>query len=351
MDSEEALVRIRSTSALRADGIEGVSERLHDDEIPVDLGLVRRLIHHQLPQYVSLPIAPLSASGSSNALFRLGDELLVRLPRQPGGSASIEKEARWLPQVGPRLPTAVPEIVAIGDPGFGYPERWSVVRWIDGDTATVPEPGVQADPPLGGLVSDLAAAIRALREVDVPADTQVDPELRWYRGEPLAARDGDTRRHIEECRAIPGLELDLDAALEVWAQAMALPGSARVVTPRWYHGDLLTENLLVRRGRLAAVLDFGGLAVGDPTVDLIVAWEVLDAASRDVFRRVVGVDDETWLRGRAWALSLAVMTFPYYWSTMPQRCANHVAVVRSILIDAGIVDEGPHPPAPVRPRS
>jgi aminoglycoside phosphotransferase (APT) family kinase protein len=90
----------------------------------------------------------------------------------------------------------------------------------------------------------------------------------------------------------------------------------------------------VREGRLAAMLDFGGLAVGDPTVDLIVAWEVLDPASREVFRRAVGVDQTSWLRGRAWALSLALMTFPYYWSTMPDRCASRLAVARSILADA-----------------
>ena len=100
------------------------------------------------------------------------------------------------------------------------------------------------------------------------------------------------------------------------------------------HGDLLAENLLVRDGRLAAVLDFGGLAVGDPTVDLIVAWEVLDPASREVFRRAVGVDETSWLRGRAWALSLALITFPYYWSTMPDRCASRLAVARSVLADA-----------------
>jgi aminoglycoside phosphotransferase (APT) family kinase protein len=150
----------------------------------------------------------------------------------------------------------------------------------------------------------------------------------------LAAQDVHTRRAVEACRDISELDLDLDAALQVWEQAMALPGIEQVATPRWYHGDLLAENLLVRDGRLTAVLDFGGLAVGNPTVDLIVAWEVLDTASRDVFRQAVGADDPTWLRGRAWALTLALGTFPYYWVTMPDRCASRLAIARSILAEA-----------------
>lgn len=241
-----------------------------------------------------------------------------------------------MPQIGPRLPAAVPEIVAIGEPGLGYPERWSVVRWLEGAVPTVADPSSEADPPRGGLALDLAAVVTALRDIDVPSSALADPELRWYRGAPLATRDVDTRRCVQACRAISGLDLDLDASLEVWEQAMALPGSTRAPTPRWYHGDLLAENLLVHEGRLAAVLDFGGLSVGDPTVDLIVAWEVLDAASRDVFRQAVRTDDEAWLRGRAWALSLALMTFPYYWVTMPDRCASRHAVARSVLVDAAL---------------
>jgi aminoglycoside phosphotransferase (APT) family kinase protein len=311
-----------------------VTSRLHDDELLIDVQLVRALVDRTVPEFASLPLKPLRRSGSSNALFWLGEELVVRLPRQPGGSLTIEKEARWLPQIGPLLPAAVPEIVAIGEPGFGYPERWSIVRWLEGDVPTVADPGREADPPLHGLALDLAAVVTALGDIDVPSSAIADPELHWYRGAPLATRDVQTRRSIEACRIIPGLELDLVASLEIWEHAMSLPGSAQATAPRWYHGDLLAENLLVREGRLAAVLDFGGLSVGDPTIDLIVAWEVLDAASREVFRRAVGADDETWLRGRAWALSLALLTFPYYWATMPDRCASRLAMAGSILVDA-----------------
>ncbi|HEX7196301.1 MAG TPA: aminoglycoside phosphotransferase family protein [Candidatus Limnocylindria bacterium] len=300
----------------------------------VDVTLVRELVDQTFPEFSSLRLEALQLSGSSNALFRLGEDLLVRLPRQPGGSATIQKEARWLPWIGPLLPTAVPEIVGLGEPGFGYPERWSVLRWLEGQVPAVPGPGAQVDPSREALGLDLAAVVRALGEIDVPSDALADPELSWYRGEPLATRDEQTRRSLHECREIAGLDLDVDACLDVWEHAMALPGSAEAVAPRWYHGDLLAENLLVRDGRLAALLDFGSLAVGDPTVDLIAAWEVLDSGAREVFRRAVGCDDETWLLGRAWALSLAVMTFPYYWDSMPLRCHSRLAIARSVLVDA-----------------
>jgi aminoglycoside phosphotransferase (APT) family kinase protein len=311
-----------------------VAGRLHDDEFLIDVRLVRALVDRALPECASLSLSPLRASGSSNALFRLGGELLVRLPRQPGGSATIEKEARWLPQIGPLLPVSVPEVVAIGEPDLGYPERWSVVNWLDGDVPTVVGPGSDAAPTRRALAWDLATVVNALRDIDVPTSALADPALQLYRGAPLRTRDISTRRGVEACRAISDLDLNLDAALLVWEEAMALPDIGQASTPRWYHGDLLAENLLVRDGRLTAVLDFGGLAVGDPTVDLVVAWEVLDAASREVFRGVVGADEASWLRGRAWALSLALMTFPYYWRTMPDRCASRLAVARTVLADA-----------------
>ena len=306
--------------------IDGVARVLHDDELTIRRSTVRALVDRTLPGCRALPLRRLTASGSTNALFRLGEELLVRLPRRPGGAATIVKEARWLPLVGAGLPVRVPAMVAVGEPGFGYPEHWSVVRWIDGVTPTAADSSA-------GLAHDLAAVVTALRAVHVPPDALNDPGLSWYRGTPLVTQDHDTRLAITHCRAIAGLDLDLAAALAAWDHAMTLPAAARSAPPRWYHGDLVAENLLISGHRLAAVLDFGALAAGDPTVDLIGAWELLDTPARDVFRQSIGADDQTWLLGRAWALSLALRTFPYYWATMPQRCASRHATVQAILTD------------------
>jgi aminoglycoside phosphotransferase (APT) family kinase protein len=307
---------------------------LHADEIPIDVALVRALVSRVMPACADWPIRRLSSSGSTNALFRLGDELLVRLPRQPGGSATISKEASWLPTVRPLLPVSVPDVVAVFEPDLGYPERWSVVRWIEGAHPEVVGPDTSVDPRREGLATDLAKVLDALRQAEVPPGAADHPQLQSYRGRPLATMDQTTRENIERCRSLEDFDLDLDAAEQVWAHALNLPGAAERTTPCWYHGDLAAENLLVRNGTLAAVLDFGNLSIGDPTVDLVVAWEVLDAPSRDLFRSHVGVDDATWLRGRAWALCITLMIW-YYWTAMPGRRARCMAVGRNVLADAG----------------
>ncbi|HEV7204564.1 MAG TPA: aminoglycoside phosphotransferase family protein [Jatrophihabitans sp.] len=303
---------------------------LHEDELAIDDALVRALVDDTLPDLAGRPLARLAVSGSSNALFRLGDDLLVRLPRQPGGSETIAKESRWLPFLAPALPVAVPEIVAVGPPGHGYPEHWSVVRWIDGNLPPVPPAPGSTD----ALARDLAAFVAVLRDRPVPPGALADPSLRWYRGEPLPALDGATRQAIADCAARPGLALDLDACRRIWDDAMSEP--AAVPEPRWLHADLLAENILVRDGRLRAVLDFGALTVGDPTVDLVVAWELLDESGRDIFRAHLAVDDAQWRRGRAWALAIALMTFGYYWHTMPARCADRLVMARAVLADARV---------------
>jgi aminoglycoside phosphotransferase (APT) family kinase protein len=308
-----------------------VTGPLHDDELTIDVPLVRSLLEVSCPSYAGLRLRRLDASGSSNVLFRLGDDLLVRLPRQPGGTSAIETEQRWLPYVAAPLSVPVPQILAVGEPGFGYPERWSVVRWLEGEVPTGPTHG---EAPRSALARDLASVVTTLRGLAVPDEAAADPGLRWYRGEPLSRMDASTRRAIAECRAIDGLDLDLDACAAAWETTMRLPGVSDRVPPRWHHADLAAENLLVQDGRLAGVLDFGGLAVGDPTVDLGVAWDVLDPVARELFRDLVGVDEATWLRGRGWALALGVMTFPYYWSTMPDRCAQRRAMTRAVLADA-----------------
>ncbi len=172
-----------------------------------------------------------------------------------------------------------------------------------------------------------------LRTLEVPPAALTDPALRWYRGSPLAELDEEVRRWLGECREVEGLGLDVDAAQRTWDDVLAVPQAHEAGAPRWHHGDLLAENLLSRDGRLTAVLDFGCLSVGNPAVDLAVAWELLDPDARQTFRDGVRVDDGEWQVGRGWALALAIMTFPYYWHTMPDRCAHRLATARAVLDD------------------
>lgn len=308
-----------------------MARRLHEDELVTDVDTVRALLTAHAGRWAGLPVRPLAATGSSNALYGLGDDLLVRLPRQPGGSATIRKEARWGRQLASTLPVAVPEVLLVGAPGAGYPEQWSVVRWLEGGT-----------PPAGGpsspaLARDVAELVRSLRDAPVPEEARADVDLRWYRGGPLGALDDDVRAALAASEPVVGDRVDLAAALEVWEATMALPGIGERVPvgeERWLHGDLLAENLLVDDGRLAGLLDLGGLAVGDPTVDLAVAWEVLDAPGRAAFRGLVAVDEGAWLRGRGWALAIAAITFPYYAESMPARCADRLVMLQAVLDDA-----------------
>ncbi len=305
---------------------------LHDDELEVDTALVRRLVAQSVPRYADLHLEPLATTGSTNALFRLGEDLLVRLPRQPGGSATIEKEAQWLPLVARGVTTPLPEVVAVGDPGFGYPEKWAVTTRLDGHHPAVPW-NSSTSGSSNRLALDLARTISELRHVQLPPSALEDPALCWYRGGPLADLHDDFRTAVETCREIRGLDLDLERALKVWD--LALDAEQAIDShPTWYHGDLLAENLLIRDGGLAAVLDFGGLAIGDPTVDLIVAWEVLDPAGRETFRRALEVDDATWAKAMGWALLIAMITFPYYWDTMPSRCAARRSMAAAVLAEA-----------------
>lgn len=308
-----------------------MQNKMHKDEIPVNIELVRKLVGTQFPHFARLPLRKLGVSGSSNIQFRLGEDLLVRLPRLPGGGAVIKKEEHWTPIIGSHLPVAVPEFVGSGEPALGYSEQWSIVRWLDGEHPLV---CYSTDPPTAKrsqLATELAGMVLALRSIDVPQVAAADEQLCNYRGRALVEYDDQMRHNIEQCRSMDGLNLDLEAVLLVWENALELPGASEVESEQWYHSDLVAENLLLANGQLSAVLDFGGLGVGDPTIDLHGVWELLDPPARELFRVTVGVNDVDWLRGRAWALAVAIMTFPYYWNSMPSRIKSRLAMAQSVL--------------------
>jgi aminoglycoside phosphotransferase (APT) family kinase protein len=259
------------------------------------------LLAEQFPQWAELAIEALPVGGTDNAIFRLGDELSVRLPRRRGSApGSPDRDFEWLPKLAPHLPLPVPTPVARGAPGEGYPHEWAVYSWLDGeDAATMP-----LDLPRAAV--ELAELLAALRRIDPTA------------GPPPASRGGPLRPRDEATRAgIAALAHLIDAAAvtAVWEAALAAPEWDR---PRvWIHGDLDARNLLVKDGRITGVLDWASVCVGDPACDVKVAWAVLDAETRPVFRELLELDDATWARGRGWALSQALIALPYYLHTYP----------------------------------
>jgi len=274
---------------------------MHADELEIDSALVRRLLAAQFPPWAELPIEALPAGGTDNAIYRLGNELSVRLPRRRGWAAGgMDKELEWLPRLAPLLPLLTPTPVARGAPGEGYPHEWAVYDWLEGeDAATAP-----LDLPRATVdLAELLAALRCIDPVGGPPPAG--------RGGPLRPRDEATRAGI----AALADSIDTEAVTAAWEDALAAPDWNR--PPVWIHGDLDARNLLVRDGRITGVLDWGSLCVGDPACDVKVAWAVLDAETRPIFRELLEIDDATWARGRGWALSQAMIALPYYLHTYP----------------------------------
>jgi aminoglycoside phosphotransferase (APT) family kinase protein len=293
------------------------SGKMHVDEVEIDVDLVRRLLAAQHPELAGLPLRPVPSAGTDNALFRLGDDLVVRLPRIHWAVDDVAKDLRWLPRLAPDLPLAIPAPVAAGSPGEGYPWPWSVQRWLDGVDATS---GRLAD--LRATAVDLAGFVTALRRIDGSDGPRPGPT---GRGVPLVVRDGATRAAIEAL----GEGVDPDAVITAWETALAAPEWDG--EPVWVHGDLTPGNLLVVDGRLSAVLDFGAAAVGDPAVDLLPAWNLFTGDARSAYREALGVDDAMWARGRGWALSVALIALPYYLHTNPAITASSWFVVEQVL--------------------
>ncbi len=296
-----------------------VALRLHENEVAIDEALVRRLLADQFTHWAHLPLERVLTPGSDHVLYRLGEELVVRLPRKDGVDEQVDKERKWLPRLAPLLPCAVPVPLVKGDPSAGYPFSWSVYGWLDGAN---PADGAQAHE----LAVDLARFVVALGQIDTDGGPPAGAQ-NFYRGAPLVERDAPTRAALAELDG----RADVDALTAAWEDALQLP--AWDGKPAWVHGDLTPENLLVRGNRLAAVLDFGCLGVGDPACDLMVAWSLLTGDARSVFRAEIDVDDATWARGRGWALSTGLIALPYYENTHALRAANARFRIAEVLAD------------------
>jgi aminoglycoside phosphotransferase (APT) family kinase protein len=291
---------------------------MHDDQVEVGVDLVRRLIAGQRPDLAGLPITPVVSTGTVNALFRLGDDLVGRFPLRSGWSTDIDHEWQLLPWLSQRI-TAVrlPEAVHKGAPNDIYPFAWSVYRWIDGS------------PYEDALVDDeeeaartLARFVLELRSIEVADDAPAAGR------DPLLELDHDTREAIRDAGAV----IDADAAMRVWDDALASPAwtGERV----WIHTDLLRPNILVNGGRLVAVIDFGGAGVGDPASDLTAAWATFGPPGRRAYRDALRPDDGTWSRGRGIALHQAAMIIPYYKETNPAFVEVARRTIEQILDDA-----------------
>ena len=263
----------------------------------IDAALARRLIDRQFPQWSDLPIESVELDGWDNRSFRLGSELTVRLPSGDWYAEQVAKEQRWLPVLAPRLPLPIPVPEAEGAPDEDFPYPWSVYRWLDGVPAATTPPADEV-----AFAADLARFLNALQAVDATGGPEPGRH-NFFRGGPLSTYEDEALEAVETL----GAEVPRDAVLRAWEDAMATTWDG---APVWFHGDVAVGNLLVRDGRLAAVIDFGSSGVGDPACDMVIAWTFLSGPGRERFRADRGVDAGTWSRGRGWALWKALITLP-----------------------------------------
>ncbi len=262
---------------------------MSEDRLAIDSALVRRLIASQFPHWANLTVRPVDPGGWDNSTFRLGDDMKVRLPTAARYAAQVEKERIWLPRLARSLPVPIPLPLATGKPSPDFPRPWSIQGWLEGEPVSLAQLTDERR-----FAIDLADFLLALQRA--PTDDAPPPgPHNFFRGGPLAVYEEETRTYLTLAHG----HIDTERAAAVWNEAASTPWHGPAV---WVHGDVAAGNLLIRNGRLFAVIDFGSCAVGDPACDLVIAWTVFSTEGREAFRATLSADPGTWARARGWAL-------------------------------------------------
>lgn len=259
--------------------------------------LVQELIAEQFPEYAHLSIRSVKSQGNDNRTFHLGDEMLVRLPSGEEYVRQIAKEHKWLTLLAPKLPLPISESIAMGKPSNDYPFYWSIYRWLEGDSANTVEVN---DITLETIATQLAYFLQSLHKFD--ADIDSAPQLHnWWRAAHTSTYDEETRELINKL----GDVIDTRKASSLWQKAISSKWEKR---PVWVHGDVASGNILLKDGKLCAVIDFGCMGIGDPACDLTIAWTFFKNNSRKIFKNAFNFDADTWNRARGWTLWKAMIT-------------------------------------------
>lgn len=263
----------------------------------VSISLVHQLIEQQFPHWAHLEIKPIEPGGIDNKTFRLGSDMLIRLPSEIQYAQQVEKEQYWLPQLASYLSLPIPEPKALGKPISKYPWHWSIYKWIEGESVNnIPLQNVS----LTKIAHQLVHFLKELHSIKTTRGP--GPGLHnFYRGGNLVHYDKQARIAIEKLKNI----IDADAAIAVWEKALSSKWNKK---PVWVHGDLSSGNMLAQKSKLVAIIDFGCMAIGDPACDLVIAWTLLKDKSRKIFISMLDIDDDTWTRARGWALWKALIT-------------------------------------------
>lgn len=298
-----------------------IIRKMSVNKLEIDERLVRSLLDQQCPHWAKLPLKPVVSKGTVHALFRLGEEYVVRIPRIEWVAGSVdnmvEKEFKWIPIIGKLIDVLVAEPVFKGKSSRDYPWSWTIAKWNEGSV-----PDFEVKDEYHQLAEDLAHFLNKLHNIK-PLEGPLS-----RRGVSLSMQDFETRNALAELTE----DIDTQSVLELWRELLKVPEWSQ--NPLWLHGDLLPGNILIENCRLKALIDFSDMGIGDPACDLIVGWSLFNHSSRQVFRNhLEGIDDNTWERGKGWALSIALIMLPYYKHSNPYMASLARFMIANILND------------------
>ncbi|MGN6669939.1 MAG: aminoglycoside phosphotransferase family protein [Candidatus Nucleicultricaceae bacterium] len=282
--------------------------------------LARSLIKEQFPEYAHLNVTSVEKQGHDNRTYRLGDDMLIRLPTAESYALKVPKEQALLPQLAPHLTVRIPAPLKMGVASSTYPYPFSIYTWLQGTSLNLL---TLDEAPLKTLALDLATFLKELqsiRDVEGPRPGQHN----WWRGDHVSVYDKDARTQIAK---LSGL-IDSPKALTLWDDASKTRWNK---TPVWIHGDFAVGNILLHENKLSAVIDFGGMGVGDPASDLVLAWTFLKGEARQIFIKTMDLDDDTWLRAQAWALWKATFELCQIADPTDPLASAHKKIIEDLL--------------------
>ena len=253
--------------------------------------LAGKLIAEQFPEFADLPIISVEQQGHDNRTYRLGKDMLIRMPTEESYALKVLKEQDLLPQLAPHLTFSIPVPIKMGAPSNDYPYPFSIYKWLEGTSINLL---VLDNDCLEKLAFDLAKFLKELQRID-NVDGPAPGQHNWWRGDHVSVYDEGAREQIATLSSF----IDGNKAIQLWEKACTTRWNK---TPVWIHGDLSIGNMLMKNGNLSAIIDFGGMGLGDPACDLVIAWTFLKGKARDIFIKEMALDEETWLRAKAWAL-------------------------------------------------
>jgi len=257
----------------------------------ITIELAKKLIANQFPEYANLDIVSVEKQGHDNRTYRLGPDLLIRMPVAGSYALKVPKEHKLLPKLSSQLSINIPEPIKIGAPSKDYPYPFSIYKWLEGQSAnhlTID------DTILESIALQLANFLKELELID-EVDGPTPGQHNWWRGDHISIYDKGAREQIAHLADV----IDRNEALDLWIKACATKWHKPSV---WIHGDFSSGNILIKDNKLSGVIDFGGMGIGDPACDLVIAWTFLKDKSRSIFKESIDLDDATWLRAKAWAL-------------------------------------------------